>query len=387
MPASIDHGDAETWPIITADDEREVLRVLRSGEVSWHPVLGELEDAYRDKLSVKHAVAHCNGTAALLAAFFAIDLQPGDEVIVPSATWWSSVSPMLWLGVTPVFADSELDRLGLDPADVEAKITPRTKAIVVVHLWGLPSKMTELLAIAKRHNLKIIEDASHAHGVAWRSRPCGTLGDVAVFSLQGHKLAPAGEGGMFLTQSDEYAERAALLGDVVRIHALPTPAKRFAATSYGVKTRIAPMSAALALSQFRRLDETNAERNRNIRKLSADLEPLGFDTFLGPDHVERVYFEFLVRNQTGVPTSTLIERLRERGCHVRPARYPLLHQQPFFTEGEAAKIARRPLPDYASVSLPTVESAADELMSLPSFHRATDKLLEAYAAAFREAVK
>ena len=388
MPERIDHGDAETWPIITGEDEAQVLRVLRSGEVSWHPVIGELEAAYRQRLGSRHAIAHCNGTAALLAAFFAIDLQPGDEVIVPAATWWSSVSPMLWLGAVPVFADSETDRLGLDPADVERRITERTKAIVVVHLWGLPSKMTELLEIAKRHKLKVIEDASHAHGATWRGRPCGTLGDIAVFSLQGQKLAPAGEGGVFLTDDDGYAERAALLGDVTRIGALETPAKRFMATSFGMKTRIAPMSAALALSQFRQLDARNAERNGNIRHLSRELEALGFDTFLGPPHVERVYFGFLVRNRperTGVATDVLLKRLRDGGCHAKPARYPLLHQQPFFTEGHAARIARQELPDYRETTLPAVEALADQLVSLPCFHRAAPALLDLYAEAFRQA--
>ncbi len=388
MPARLDHGDAETWPIITGEDEAEVLRVLRSGEVSWHPVIGELEAAHRERLGRRHVIAHCNGTAALLAAFFAVDLQPGDEVIVPTATWWSSVSPMLWLGAVPIFADSEMDRLGLDPADVEQKVTGRTKAIVVVHLWGLPSKMTELLDIAKRHGLKVIEDASHAHGATWRGRPCGTLGDIAVFSLQGQKLAPAGEGGIFLTDDDGYAERAALLGDVMRIGALDTPAKRVMATGFGIKTRIAPMSAALALSQFRQLDARNVERNANVRHLSRELEALGFDTFLGPPHVERVYFAFLVRNRpdrTGVATDALLRRLQEAGCHVTPARYPLLHQQPFFTEGHAARIARQKLPHYGKTALPTVEAAADTLIALPSFHWAAPALLDAYAEAFRDA--
>ncbi|MEM6552600.1 MAG: DegT/DnrJ/EryC1/StrS family aminotransferase [Planctomycetota bacterium] len=380
-----DHTAAETWPIITRDDEAAVLGVLRSGDVSWHPVIGELEDAYRDRLGCRHAIAHCNGTAALHAAFFALDLQPGDEVIVPAATWWSSVSPMLWLGGVPVFADAEPHRLGLDPADVERKITPRTKALVVVHLWGLPAKMTELIDLAKRHSLKIIQDASHAHGATWRGQPCGMLGDIGVFSLQGNKLAPAGEGGIFLTDDDAYAERAALLGDVIRIHQLDTPNQRFAATGFGMKTRIAPLSAALALSQLQRLDATNAERNRNIRSLARRLEPLGFDTFLGPPHVDRVYFEFLIRNQrakTGIATDTLLEHLQAVGCHARPARYPLLNQQPFFTEGHAAKLARHPLPDYANLRLPFVESTAQDMIALPSFHHATPELLDHYADAF-----
>jgi dTDP-4-amino-4,6-dideoxygalactose transaminase len=385
----LDHTDAEQWPILTAEDEAEVLRVMRDGDLSCHPVIGELEDAYCQRFNRRHALAHCNGTAALLAAFFALDLHPGDEIIVPSATWWASVSPMCWLGLVPVFADCEMERCGLCPADVKRKITPRTKAIVVVHLWGLPAKLTELRRIAEEHNLAIVEDASHAHGATWRGEPCGGLGDVSVFSLQGQKLAPAGEGGVLLTDRDDLIERAKSLGDVVRISELETSARRFAATGFGMKTRIAPLSAAVAKVQLRHLDARNAQRNANVEYLAEKLENLGFHTFRPPPHVGRVYFEFLVRNdpiRTGIETVDLIERTRAHGLHVRPARYPLLHQQPFFTEGHAAQLMRLPPsfspPDYAAVSLPNVEAAAGECFMLPPFHRAERALLDAYADVF-----
>ncbi|MCH7924221.1 MAG: DegT/DnrJ/EryC1/StrS family aminotransferase, partial [Planctomycetes bacterium] len=216
-----------------------------------------------------------------------LDLKPGDEVLVPSATFWASVVPMLWVGAVPVFCESESERLGLDPGDVERKITPRTKAMVVVHLWGMPSRMTELVAIARRHDLRIIEDASHAQGATWRGRKCGTLGDIAVFSLQSSKLAPAGEGGILLTDSDEYFERAVCMGDITRIIELDLPARRFAATSFGIKTRMAPLSAAVARVQLRHFAERNARRSENLRYLSNGLEPLGFHTFLPPPHIER----------------------------------------------------------------------------------------------------
>src|SRR5262249_54440485 len=158
---------------------------------------------------------------------------------------------------------SEMERLGLDPEDAERRITPRTRAMVVVHLWGMPSKMTELLALARKYNLKIIEDASHAQGAAWRGRKCGTLGDVGVFSLQSSKLAPAGEGGILLTDHDNLMERAICLGDIERIRELETASQRFAATSFGIKTRMAPLSAAVGRVQFGHLDERNARRNEN----------------------------------------------------------------------------------------------------------------------------
>lgn len=155
----MDTKESTRWPLLEHEEEQAVLEVLRHGDLSCHSVTRELERDYTEELGRRYAFAHCNGTAALMAAFFALDLQQDDEVIVPSATFWASVVPMLWLGAVPVFCESEPKRMGLDPEDVERKITSRTRAIVVVHLWGIPSKMTELLEIAKRHNLRIIEDA------------------------------------------------------------------------------------------------------------------------------------------------------------------------------------------------------------------------------------
>lgn len=389
---TMDSTAANRWPVITSEEEGAVLRVLRDGDLSLHPVTRELEEDYRNYFGTRHALAHCNGTAALMAAFFALDLQPGDEVLVPSATFWASVVPMLWLGAIPVFCESELERLGIDPEDAERKITSKTRAIVVVHLWGMPSKMTQLFEIAKRHDLKIIEDASHAQGAVWRGRKCGTLGDISVFSLQSSKLAPAGEGGMFLTDNEEYMERAACLGDMMRILELESPARRFAGTSFGIKTRMAPLSAAVARVQLRHLEERNAKRNDNIHYLSENLEELGFHTFLPPSHVDRVYFEYLIRydeKKSGMPRDLLVEALKAEGCEVGLPRYPLLHQQPLFTEGLYKKIARLqglgiPLPEYCPDALPRTEAANGEMIKLPSFPLADRDLLNQYLHAFRK---
>ena len=391
---TLDQTEANRWPVLTEDDEGAVLRVMRDGDISTHPVIRELENDYREFSGMPFALAHCNGTSALMAAFWAIGLQPGDEVLVPSATFWASVLPLVWLGAVPVFCESERERLGLDVADMERKITARTKAIVVVHLWGLPSKMTDITALAKRHGLKIIEDASHAQGAVWRGKACGTLGDISVFSLQGGKLAPAGEGGMFLCKEARYWERAVCFGDITRIIELETPARRFAATSFGIKTRIAPISAAIARNQLARLKDNNRKRNHNLQYLSAGLEKFGIHTFLPPDHVQRVYFEYLVRPdlvKIGLPMNAFIEALNAERCVVALPRYPLLHQQPFFTEGAFREVLRPngqfPVPDYSAVSLPATEQANAEMMKLPSFPAATSALLDQYLFAFDKVVK
>ena len=388
---TLDQTAANRWPVFDVEEEEAVCRVLRDGNLSTHHVIRELESDYAAFAGVPYALAHNNGTAALMAAFFALDLKPGDEILVPSATFWASVLPMQWFGLVPVFCESEPERMGIDPEDAARKISPRTRAMVVVHLWGLPSRMTELYELAKHHDLRIIEDASHAHGATWRGRPCGSLGDIGVFSLQGDKLAPAGEGGVFLCNDYELYERATLFGDITRIMELKTPAWRFCATSFGVKTRIAPMSAAVGRVQLRKLPENNARRGRNIAYLSAALEKLGFHTFQPPEHIERVYFEFLIRHDPArIPLSIdhLTSALQAEGCLVAAPRYPLVHQQPFFTEGHYASMARLPAdvsaPVYAPDALPQTSAANGSLLHLPSFPWAEQALLDQYTLAFEK---
>jgi dTDP-4-amino-4,6-dideoxygalactose transaminase len=381
------------WPVFRAEDEQAVLRVMRDGNVSTHPVIQELENDFRAFTGRRHALAHCNGTTALMAAFHSLGLRPGDEVLVPSATFWASVLPMIWCGLVPVFCESEPATLGLDPVDAARRITPRTKAMVIVHLWGLPCKVAELTALAKAHGLRIIEDASHAHGASKDGVPCGRMGDVSVFSLQGDKLVPAGEGGVLMTDDDATYDRALCMGDITRIIRMPTADRRFAATSFGIKTRIAPMSAALGRSMLARLPETNSARNHHHARLAETLEDLGFECFLPPEGVERVWFEFIIRHRMeNIDAGALVEWLQQAGCRVGVPRYPLLHQQPYFTEGHWRAAGRYPesitLPASDDISLPFTERMNRTLLRLPNFnHPDAGALVDQYAEAFRQAVR
>jgi len=384
---TLPHEPTCTWPRFDERDEQAVLRVLRDGNVSTHGVIRELEADYAAFTGRSHALAHSSGTAALMAAYFALGLSPGDEVLVPTATFWASALPMLWFGLVPVFCESEPERLGPCPDDMRRRITPRTRAVCVVHLWGLPARMTEIRALCAEQDLRIVEDASHAHGATWRGIPCGRLGDVSVFSLQGDKLAPAGEGGVLLTDDLELHERAVCLGDITRILELDSAARRFAATSFGVKTRIAPMSAALGRVQLERLAEHNERRGANHRRLSAALEDLGFDTFPGPSHVERVWFEFIVRaRDPEADPSELAARLQAEGCRVSAPRYPLLHEQPFFTEGHWRDVARVAEVDAPQPERPPLERTSAEnarLLRLPCFPGEDNGVVDQYIEAFR----
>ncbi len=385
--------DALRWPLIDQQDEQAVLDILRSGELSLHPIVNELEEAYKERTNRQHALTHNNGTSAILAGLQAIGVQSFDEVIVPSATWWSSVMPILHCGGVPVFAELEPDCLGLDPEDVERKITDKTKAIVVVHLFGMPSKMEELVAVAKKHNLKILEDASHAHGAKYKGAPIGSFGDVSVFSMQGNKLCPSGEGGILLCDEQEVLESAIRLGHYERLLGLESKNKYFAATGFGFKFRMAPMSAALAFSQLQRMDERNDKRNANCIYLSKKLESLGIETFLAPENVDRVYFEFLVRydeKKAKLPISDFVKGLQAEGAKVAAPRYPLLHQQPVFTHGVWSKIARlpatleNPIHTYDPSDLPLTTQGNGSLLKLPAFPNADQELLDQYAIAFEK---
>lgn len=392
---TLDQAEANRWPIITSEDEDAVLRVMRSGQLSISDEVAALEDDYRRWLGVRHAIAHNNGTGAILAALHAFGISAFDEVIVPSATWWSTVMPILHLGGVPVFAETCDQSLGLDPAHVEALITPRTKAIVVVHLFGIPSRMDELIAVARKHNLRILEDASHAHGATYRGKPVGTLTDAAVFSMQANKLLPSAEGGMFLSNDEALAERVLRFGHYERLLNLQTPTRRFAATGFGFKFRMSPLSAAVARAQFKRMPERTARRSENCVYLSKQLEKLGFMTFLSRPEAERVYFEFLIRydeKRVGLPIKALARALQAEGAQVGAPRYPLLHQQPVFTEGVWAKIARlegtpeKPLRQYAPDALPRTAMGNGSLLKLPSFPNASRELLDQYARAFEKVI-
>ncbi|MHC5110418.1 MAG: DegT/DnrJ/EryC1/StrS family aminotransferase [Planctomycetota bacterium] len=396
LPAvTLDGSEANRWPIITDEDVDAVTEVLRSGKLSINEINYALEDDYRQFLGVKNALAYCNATSGLFAALHGFGLQPGDEVLVPSATYWASVMPVLWCGAVPIFCESEDAQIGIDPEDAARKITDKTKAMVAVHLWGMPSRMDELLALAQKHNLKVLEDASHAHGARYHGKYAGTLGDAAVFSLQTEKLAPAGEGGILATDDDGLYEHVQCLGHFERVIRMETPARRFAGTGFGLKHRMAPLSAAVARTQLRHLEARNRRRNENLEYLSRRLETLGIKTFMAPEGIDRVYFMYILDNdeaRTGLPTPLLVKALQAEGCQTLQPRYPLLHQQPVFTEDKFIEIARLQhlsrdtLPVYKPDALPFTQAGQARMFQLPNFPQAEKDLLDQYATAFEKVI-
>ncbi len=205
------------WPIITEEDEAAVLDVLRRNAFSGTDITQKFEEEFAAWQGTKHALAFCNGTAALYAAMFAIGLGAGDEIICPTKTYWASITSAMSLGAVPVFCNIN-EMLSIDPDDLEKRITPRTKAIMVVHYMAYPADMDRIMAIAKRHHLLVIEDVSHAQGGYYKGKKLGTFGDVAAMSLMSGKSFAAGELGILVTDNRRYYERAVAFGHYERFN-------------------------------------------------------------------------------------------------------------------------------------------------------------------------
>lgn len=359
---------------------------------------------------MKYALAHPNGTSALQSALFGVGVGPGDEVILQSTTHPYSCVPIIGRGAVPVFADvNPITRL-LDPSDVERRITPRTKAILVVHWHGMPADMDSLLKVAQRHDLKVVEGICVSQGTLHRGRMCGTLADGAAISLQDGKLTSAGEDGIFLTNDPGVYQQAAILGQYERLKELPDEKyRRVAGFCFGEKFRMATVTAAIALIQMQKWDERMSVRKHNAEKLGQAIEEVGGFYFAEvPDYVESPYLQGWVRFRPhelgGVHRETLIQALQDEGAQVvnpatRASRIPhtdqirALHLDPVFAGNKVGSedilwdvlgSSVRQRPKYGPDTLPVTEDleVPYDTIQLPSFTRPADQLIAQYQQAF-----
>ncbi len=252
------------WPVVTKEDEDAVLEVLRRGAMSGTDVTQKFEREFADWMGQRWALGFCNGTASLQAAMYAVGLGDGDEMIVSSLTYWASCIQIYSLRATPVFAEVDPETLCIDPNDLERLIGPRTKAIMVVHYVSHPAPMDQIMAIARRHNIKVIEDVSHAQGGLYKGRKLGTFGDVAAMSLMSGKSFAIGEAGILTTDNREIYERAVAYAHYERF----TEANTVVATDLrpytqmalgGIKGRMNQLSSAMGRVQLKYYDERCAE--------------------------------------------------------------------------------------------------------------------------------
>jgi dTDP-4-amino-4,6-dideoxygalactose transaminase len=273
-PRTVPDGLKKRWPEITQKDKDAVLGVLERGTLTgvFGPEASGLERDWAAFTGSKHVLSFNSGTAAIHSALFAAGVGPGDEVITSAFSFSGSFHPILHQNALPVFVDIDPRTYNLDVKQIEAKITGRTKALLPVHIHGLPADMDEILALGQKYNLVVIEDACQAHGATYRGRNCGTIGAMACFSLNATKNLSGGEGGFVNTDDEEYWERAKMIRTFgEKIGAEKEKIRPYFSHTIGWNYRTQELPAAFARSQLQRLPRYNAISQRNGQFLSAEL--------------------------------------------------------------------------------------------------------------------
>ncbi|TDB63448.1 DegT/DnrJ/EryC1/StrS family aminotransferase [Arundinibacter roseus] len=264
-----------TWPIWNPEtDEKRLLEVIRSGVWSRASVVSEFEEKWAATVGAKRCLSVVNGTNALIASLAQFDIQGGDEVLVPAYTFIGTVAPVLAVGAMPIFVDVERDTFQMDPAQIEARITPRTRAIIPVHILGLPSDMTRILPIARKHNLIVIEDACQAHMAEIDHKQVGTLGDAGCFSFQNSKNLAIGEAGAIVSNNDAFMDRCFSYHNYGNPYGTVSGVIGIGTLMQGTKLRLTEYQAAIGLAQLERLDQQTALRNANAAYLKAKIEKI-----------------------------------------------------------------------------------------------------------------
>jgi perosamine synthetase len=358
---------------VDEDDIRAVVEVLRSDWLTTGPQVEKFELAIAELAGAQHAVAVSNGTAAIHAAVFAADIGPGDEVIVPAMTFAASANCVVYQGGVPIFADVERSTLLLDPAAVEALVTPKTKAVIAVDYAGQPCDYDALRAIAERHGIRLIADAAHALGANDQGRAVGTLADLSTFSFHPVKHITTGEGGAITTEDAELARRMRMF----RNHGITTDHRQreqqgswfYEMVALGYNYRLTDVQCALGLSQLRKLPEWLRRRREIARRYdeafaqSATIEPLGVRP--GVAHAYHLYVVRLRLDRVGADRATVFSRLRSEGIGVN-VHYIPVHLHPYYHD----RFGTRP------GMCPVAEEAYEQIISLPMFPALSDSDLE-----------
>jgi perosamine synthetase len=326
--------------------------------------VGEFEHAFATYCGVKYGVATCNGTSALHLALACLDIGPGDEVIVPALSFIGTANPVTYVGATPVFVDSNIETWNVDPKAVERVITRNTRAIIVVHLYGHPAQMDEILAIAKRHGIYVIEDACEAHGAEYRGNKVGSLGTFGCFSFFGNKIITTGEGGMLVTDQFPLVERARMLRD----HGM-SRRKKYWHSHIGFNYRMTNLQAALGVAQMERIDHVIERKRRNARLYNSLLKELPGIT-LPPEApwARSVYwlYTILIGKKIKIRRDRVIKGLAHRGIETRPVFYSI-NSLPPYRNGRHQRF-----PVAEEISTQGLSLPSSPLLSANSIHRVCD---------------
>jgi perosamine synthetase len=336
-------------PVLDGNEKKYLLQCIESGWISSEgPAVQEFEQKLAARVGRRYGVAVSNGSTALELAVRALDLPPGSEVIMPAFTIISCAAAILRAGMVPVLVDAEPITWNIDTDKIRARITKKTRAIMVVHIYGLPSDMQPVLELAEVHGLRIIEDAAEMHGQTYRGRACGSFGDISAFSFYPNKHVTTGEGGMVLTNSAELAEKCRSLRNLAH-----SPGRRFVHDELGFNYRLTNMQAALGLAQLERLDQAVAKKHRMGAVYNAHLMQLE-DLELPPaqmEYAQNIYWVYgmVLSDRLKFDAAEMMGRLTSLQIGTRPFFWGM-HEQPVlrrmgFFKGEhhpvTERIARR----------------------------------------------
>ena len=357
-------------PFVNNEEAEAVKEVLLSGRYVSGPKVKEFEEKFAEYIGVKHAIAVNSGTAALHVALASIGIGPGDEVIVPPLTFFSTVSSVLHQNAVPIFADIDPESFCLDPSDVETKITENTKAIIPVHLFGNAAEMDKIMKIAKENNIKIIEDCAQAHGTEYKGKKVGSIGNAGCFSFYATKHMTTGEGGMITTNDDTIAEKAR----IIRNHGM---IGRDEHVMLGYNYRMCEINAAIGLVQLKKLEKLNQRRIENSAYLLNEIKNRGIEWLKVPeikDYVRHTFFwcpVIVLEERVGMSTQDVVKKLKERGIETRYRyRQPLYKQKVLqnlspYPKGCPFACLRRKI-NYSEVYLPNAERLAGRIIGLPN---------------------
>lgn len=362
---------------IDDDDIQAVIDVLKSDWLTTGPAVSAFEKAFTDVTGTRFATAVSNGTAALHAAMFALDIKPGDEVIVPAITFAASANAVLYQGGTPVFADVDPDTLLIDPASIDECVTEKTRAVVAVDYAGQPCDYDQIRPLCDQHGLKLVVDACHALGASYKGRPAGVIGDINVFSFHPVKHITTGEGGMVATDKPEYDEKV----KIFRNHGITADNRQralqgkwfYEMTALGYNYRLSDIQCALGLSQLKKLPQwikkrrEVADRYDRLFSHSDMIHPLA----VRPD-VEHAYHLYVV--QIDVDRGGVFTIMRQAGIGVN-VHYIPVYLHPYYRDL-----------GYKTGLCPKAEAAYGRILTLPMFPGLGDEQIQRTAATLAGAV-
>ncbi len=371
------------WPIINSGVEKAVVKQLHTSVSIYNRsgILKEFEDSYAKKFSKKYALLCSSGTLAIHSMFVAAGFKSGDEVICPAYTFFATVTPLLFTGATPILCDT--DTYGnIDPKEIERKITKRTKAVIITHMWGMPCQMDEILRICKKYKLLLLEDASHAHGAMYKGKQVGSFGDMAAWSLQGLKNISGGEGGILVTNNSDFYYRAILLGHYNKrcVQEIPKNHKlaKFAVTGMGLKYRSHPLAVTLAFEGLKKLSKYQKIRNQYATKIIKSLSKNEIlSPIIPPKGTKSSWYALIFKYKAkGVSIEKFYEALKAEGLTEfdRPMSTTPLNLMPLFQEPWALfpEYAKHKF-SYKSGDFPKAEYFYKNILKIPVWATSSDR--------------